>query len=213
MVWKVRRVVTGHDANGKSMFLMDGHAPNIKEMASMPGLALTDLWETTAAPASNGGIKDAAARPVKLEPPSGGSILRIVEFPPDKVWRASADAMESFKSIGAGHAKDASNSDPMMHTTATIDYIIVLKGEIFAIMEHGETLLKAGDILVQRGTNHSWSVRGDEPCIVAAILIGAKPLGLAAKVAKAQAKAKKKPAKKAAAKKPARKAAKKVAKK
>ena len=215
MVWKVRRVVTGHDANGKSMFLMDGHAPNIKEMASMPGLALTDLWETTTAPASNGGIKDAAARPVTLEPPSGGSILRIVEFPPDKVWRASADAMESFKSIGAGHAKDASNSDPMMHTTATIDYIIVLKGEIFAIMENGETLLKAGDILVQRGTNHSWSVRGDEPCIVAAILIGAKPLGLAAKVAKAkaQAKAKKKPARKAAAKKPARKSAKKVAKK
>ena len=211
MVWRVRRVVTGHDANGKSMFLMDGHAPNIKEMASMPGLALTDLWETTTAPASNSGIKDAAARPVKLEPPLDGSILRIVEFPPDKVWRDSADALASFKSIGAGHAKDTSNSDPMMHTTATIDYIIVLKGEIFAIMENGETLLKAGDILVQRGTNHSWSVRGDEPCIVAAILIGAKPLGLAAKVAKAkaQAKAKKKPAKKAAAKKPAKKAAKK----
>lgn len=211
MVWRVRRVVTGHDANGKSMFLMDGHAPNIKEMASMPGLALTDLWETTTAPASNSGIKDAAARPVKLEPPLEGSILRIVEFPPDKVWRDSADALASFKSIGAGHAKDTSNSDPMMHTTATIDYIIVLKGEIFAIMENGETLLKAGDILVQRGTNHSWSVRGDEPCIVAAILIGAKPLGLAAKVAKAkaQAKAKKKPAKKAAAKKPAKKAAKK----
>ena len=220
MVWKVRRVVTGHDANGKSMFLMDGHAPNIKEMASMPGLALTDLWETTAAPASNGGIKDAAARPVKLEPPSAGSILRIVEFPPDKVWRANADALESFKSIGAGHAKDASNSDPMMHTTATIDYIIVLKGEIFAIMEHGETLLKAGDILVQRGTNHSWSVRGDEPCIVAAILIGAKPLGLAAKVARAKAakksKAKtavKKVPKKAVAKKSVKKITKQVAKK
>ncbi len=211
MVWKVRRVVTGHDAAGKSMFLMDGHAPNVKEMASMPGLALTDLWETITAPASNTGTRDAAARPVKLEPPLNGSILRIVEFPPDKVWRANANATESFKSIGAGHAKDTSNSDPMMHTTATIDYIIVLKGEIFAIMENGETLLKAGDILVQRGTNHSWSVRGDEPCIVAAILIGAKPLGLAAKVARA--KATKAKAVKKAAPKAAKKTAKKTAKK
>ena len=218
MVWRVRRVVTGHDANGKSMFLMDGQAPNIKEMASMPGLALTDLWETPAAPASNSGIKDAAARPVKLEPPQAGSILRIVEFPPDKLWRANADALASFKSIGAGHAKDTSNSDPMMHTTATVDYIIVLKCEIYAIMENGETLLKAGDILIQRGTNHSWSVRGDEPCIVAAILISAKPLGLAAKVAKAKAAktsatAKKKPATKAAAGKPVKKAAKSAKKK
>jgi uncharacterized cupin superfamily protein len=63
----------------------------------------------------------------------------------------------------------------MRHKTSTIDYIIVLKGEIFAIMDTGETLLKAGDILVQRGTVHSWSVRGTEPCIVAAILIGATP--------------------------------------
>ena len=214
MVWNVRRVVTGHDNKGKSMFLMDGFAPNVKEMASMPGLALTDLWETSSAPANNGGAKDAAARPVKLEPPQAGSILRIVEFPPDKLWRANADALASFKSIGAGHAKDTSNSDPMMHTTATVDYIIVLKGEIYAIMENGETLLKAGDILIQRGTNHSWSVRGDEPCIVAAILISAKPLGLAAKVAKAKAVkvAQKKPLKKtarSATKKPAKRAAKK----
>ena len=82
MVWKVRRVVTGHDRNGKSKFLSDGLAPNVKEMASMPGLALTDLWET-AAPASNLGDEDAVARPVQLEPPNGGTILRIVEFPPD----------------------------------------------------------------------------------------------------------------------------------
>ena len=205
MVWRVRRVVTGHDGKGKSMFLFDGHAPNVKELASMPGLALTDLWETTAAPASNAGSADAGARPVRLEPPTSGSILRIVEFPPDSAWRNNVDSKAAFDSIGAGHAKDAGNADPMMHTTATIDYIIVLKGEIVAIMETGETLLKAGDILVQRGTNHSWSVRGDKPCIIAAILIGAKPLGLAAKVA-----AKKKPIRKAAANKSVRKGAKKA---
>jgi mannose-6-phosphate isomerase-like protein (cupin superfamily) len=190
MVWRVRRVVTGHDAKGKSMFLMDGLAPNVKEMASMPGLALTDLWETKAAPARNEGATDNAGRPVRLEPPRNGTILRIVEFPPDSHWRSRADAREAFGSIGAGHARDRHSSDPMMHKTATVDYIIVLKGEIHAIMDAGETLLKAGDILVQRGTNHSWSVRGNEPCIIAAVLVSAAPLG-----AKRKAR---KPAKKAA---------------
>jgi mannose-6-phosphate isomerase-like protein (cupin superfamily) len=206
MVWRVRRVVTGHNAQGKSFLHMDGLAPNIKEMATIPGLALTDLWETRQAPDSNAGTRDNADRPVRLEPPPGGSILRIVEFPPDKVWRSTVDAKTSFESIGAGHAKDASNADAMMHTTATVDYIIVLKGEIYAVMEQGETLLKPGDVLIQRGTNHSWSVRGDEPCVIAAILISAKPLGLAARVARAKNKpakvARKGAAKKAAAKKP-----------
>jgi quercetin dioxygenase-like cupin family protein len=64
----------------------------------------------------------------------------------------------------------------MRHKTSTVDYIIVLKGEIYALMVEGETLLKAGDILIQRGTNHSWSVRGSEPCIVAAVLVGANPV-------------------------------------
>lgn len=176
MIWRVRRVITGHDADGASVFIEDGLAPNVKEMASMPGLALTDLWETSGAPASNQGGKDAAARAVRLEPPKSGTILRIVEFPPDSAWRGGADASAAFKSIGAGHAQDRGSSDPMMHRTSTVDYIIVLKGEIHAIMEKGEKLLRAGDVLVQRGTNHSWSVRGGEPCIVAAVLVNAKPL-------------------------------------
>ena len=205
MVWKVRRVVTGHDKSGRSIFLKDGIAKNVKEMASMPGLALTDLWETMGAPAMNLGKEDAAKRPVRLEPPANGTILRIVEFPPDSAWRNKADAMTAFNSIGAGHAKDQHNTDPMMHKTSTVDYIIVLKGEIYAIMDKGETLLKEGDILVQRGTNHSWSVRGKKPCVVAAILVSAKPVAgkkPAKKVAK-KAAAKKPAAKKAAAKKPA----------
>ena len=175
MPQKIRRVVTGHDADGKSTFLLDGIAPNVKEMDSMPGLALTDLWETAGAPASNAGNADAAARPVRLEPPKNGTILRIVEFPPDAAWRAAADAQKAFESIGAGGAKDAHSADPMMHRTATVDYIIVIKGEIWAILEKGETLLKPGDVLVQRGTNHSWSVRGSEPCIIAAVLVSAEP--------------------------------------
>lgn len=181
MIWRVRRVLTGHDAQGRSMIIDDGIAPNVKEMASMPGLALTDLWETTGAPASNEGGKDAASRPVRLEPPKNGTIVRIVEFPPDKAWRGAANGKEAFKSIGAGHAQDSASADPMMHRTSTVDYIIVLKGEIYAIMEKGETLLKPGDILIQRGTNHSWSVRGDEPCIIAAVLVNAKPLSFLAR--------------------------------
>jgi hypothetical protein len=186
-------VVTGHDAEGKSTFLSDGLAPNVKEMASMPGLALTDLWETKGAPARNEGGADNADRPVRLEPPRNGTILRIVEFPPDSQWRNRADARAAFDSIGAGHAPDRHSADPMMHKTATVDYIIVLKGEIYAIMDKGETLLKPGDILVQRGTNHSWSVRGSEPCIIAAVLVSAAPLGAARAVRKAVKRPAKRP--------------------
>jgi mannose-6-phosphate isomerase-like protein (cupin superfamily) len=198
MIWRVRRVLTGHDAEGKSTFLMDGLAPNIKEMASMPGLALTDLWETKGAPARNAGGADNAARPVRLEPPKNGTILRIVEFPPDSQWRNRADARAAFDSIGAGHAPDAHSADPMMHKTATVDYIIVLKGEIYAIMDRGETLLKPGDILVQRGTNHSWSVRGTEPCIIAAILVSAAPLDAQRPARKAAKRPAKRPARRRA---------------
>lgn len=194
MVWRVRRVLTGHDRAGRSIILEDGLAPNVKEMASMPGLALTDLWETTRAPASNEGSRDAARRRVRLEPPAQGTILRIVEFPPDSQWRDSADSLEAFQSIGAAHASDRSSADPMMHKTATVDYIIVLKGKIHAIMDTGEVKLKAGDILVQRGTNHSWSVRGKKPCIVAAVLVSADPVKAPAKKAVAK-KAAKTPAK------------------
>jgi quercetin dioxygenase-like cupin family protein len=189
MIWRVRRVLTGHDSEGKSTIIADGAAPNVKEMASMPGLALTDLWETSAAPADNDGHADAAARPVRLEPPKNGTVLRVVEFPPDSAWRHNADARAGFKSIGAAHVVAKSSSDPMMHRTSTVDYAIVLKGEIYAVMEKGETLLRAGDILVQRGTNHSWSVRGNEPCMVAFVLVSAKPLHFS----KRKAPGKKKP--------------------
>ena len=168
MVHRIRRVVTGHDRNGKSIFVEDRKAPNVLEMASMPGVALTDLWRTENSPASNSGSKDAAAGRIKLEPPANGTILRIVEFPPDKAWRETADAKKAFASIGAGGAPDHASGDAMMHATATVDYIIVLKGE---------KRLRAGDVLIQRGTNHSWSVRTKAPCVIAAVLIGAKPVG------------------------------------
>ncbi len=176
MTQRVRRVVTGHDRDGKSIILSDGYAPNVKEIPAMAGLALTDLWETDAAPANNEGPADAATRPVRLEPPKNGTILRVVEFPPDSKWRGKTVAREGFDAIGASHAADRSSPDAMMHRTETVDYAIVLKGPIHAVMEKGETELQTGDILVQRGTNHSWSVRGNEPALVAFVLISASPL-------------------------------------
>lgn len=184
MVHRIRRVVTGHDKDGKSIFVMDGEAPNVLEMASMPGVALTDLWRTKTSPASNSGNTDAAMAKIKLEPPANGTILRIVEFPPDTAWRKTADAKAAFASIGAGGAPDHASGDAMMHATATVDYIIVLKGEIYAVLDREEKLLKAGDVLIQRGTNHSWSVRTRKPCIIAAVLIGAKPTGRLTRTAK-----------------------------
>lgn len=175
MVWQVRRVVTGHNEMGRSVVLSDGPAASVSEMASMPGLALTDLWETAVSPARNGGHEDMAARPVRLTPPPSGTIFRIVEFPPDTAWRNIADADAAFGSIGAAQAHDSQSSDPMRHRTNTVDYIIVLRGEIHALLDEDEILLRAGDCLVQRGTMHSWSVKGDQPCILAAVLVDADP--------------------------------------
>lgn len=176
MVEKIRRAVTGHDEQGRSVFILDGDATAVKEMESMPGLALTDLWVTNGAPADNSGTEDAADRPIVLEPPANGTIFRMVEFPPDSAWIDGADAKEAFESIGAGHASDESVDDPMMHKTSTVDYLIVVRGEIWAILEDGEICLKQGDVMIQRGTNHSWSVRTEEPCLLAAILVNADPV-------------------------------------
>jgi len=177
MVKKIRRVVTGHDARGRSVILSDGPSPHVLTLPGRPDFALTNLWVTDRAPASNAGGGDAAARPVVLEPPRNGTIFRVVEFPPDRV-AGGFDRKAAFAAMGAGHAMDPDPSrHPGMHKTDTVDYALVLSGEIWALMDEGETLLRAGDTLVQRGTNHAWSNRGDQPCQVAFILVSASPLG------------------------------------
>ena len=196
MIWRVRRVLTGHDADGKSTIIADGFAANMKELPPGSGLAVTELWETSV-PADNAGKADAGNRKVRLEPPEHGTLFRIVEFPPDAQWQNRTDARDWAKALDATHAPDRSSSDPMMHRTRTVDYIVVLKGEIHAILDKGETLLRPGDVFIQRGTNHSWSVRGNEPCIVAVVLVDAKPLA----AAKTKSAGKKPAAKKAKKKK------------
>jgi mannose-6-phosphate isomerase-like protein (cupin superfamily) len=172
---KVRRLVTGHDANGRSKFLLDGDAPTVLVMPQMGNLTVTDLWETYESPASNAGDKDNTERAVHLEPGPGGTIFRIVEFPPDATWKTGAKGAEAFAALQASHAADSGHSDPGMHKTHTVDYALVLEGEIWAVMDTDERLMRAGDVLIQRGTNHAWANRTDRNCRVMFVLCDAKP--------------------------------------
>jgi len=173
---RFRRVVTGHDARGRSVVLMDGKSPHSFFLEKAGGLQLTELWETRSAPADNSGAKDAAGHERRIEPVGGGSVFRIIEYPPDSV-RLKTLAPETFYSgMGARAADHAKRRHPGMHTTDTVDYAIVLSGEIWAVLDEGEVRLHAGDCLVQRGTNHAWSNRTRKPCVIAFVLVAAKPL-------------------------------------
>jgi len=172
----IRRIVTGHNAQGRAIFLSDGPAPAVFDRG--PGAtAVTELWETSATPASNAGSADpTVGAPQRLPPPKNGSKFRVVEYPPDS-QRVAALHGASHDSKAEGYVRDLKNArHPGFHKTATIDYAIVLSGEIYALMDEGEVLLKAGDVLVQRGTNHAWSNRTEQPCCIAFVLIDADPV-------------------------------------
>jgi naringenin degradation protein FdeH len=172
----VRRVVTGHDDEGKAVVIFDGETPNVVRPENRPGVAINNLWWVTEAPARLAGNAETTDREIGLLPPPRGSVFRVIEFPPeagwiDKIDRAAAKA--SFAGLGAAGVADASETPPhpLMHRTETIDYAIILSGEIHMVLDHSEVALKAGDTVVQRGTNHAWSNRSDRPCRIAFILI------------------------------------------
>lgn len=166
-----RRVVTGHNANGRSIIWKDG-PPRMLE--PMPQFIVHEIWETTA-PADNTGAEDTAIRENRIEPHDpAGTIFRYVEFPPDEAWEG-ADMGAAFDQMGSSAAHDAESDTSGMHETQTTDYAIVLEGEMYAVMEEGETKLNAGDVLIQRGTNHAWSNRSNKPAVMLFVLIGAKP--------------------------------------
>lgn len=178
---KIRRVVTGHDSNERSIIVSDASSPHVMALQGIPTFGVTEIWQTDSAPADNRAMEDPCRLPVQLAPPKRGTVIRVVEFPPDKVWIKSANREKAFATMGKSGAQalahDASaNRHPMMHRTRSVDYAIVISGEIWAMMDTGETKMKAGDILVQRGTNHAWSNRSSAPCLVAFVLIDAKPL-------------------------------------
>jgi naringenin degradation protein FdeH len=176
-----RRIVTGHDTQGGSAVLSDEVSPHVMPIMGQPNFAVTDFWKTASTPADNGVAtdKDPCSVPTQVAPPDGGSVFRVVQFPPDKDWAAKAAAMGGSVAIDET-AKAANTGGPIrhahMHRTRSIDYAIVLSGEIWAVMDNGETKMTAGDVLIQRGTNHAWANRSNAPCVVAFVLIDAKPL-------------------------------------
>jgi naringenin degradation protein FdeH len=180
-VRRFRRIVTGHDAQGRSVILSDDVSPHVMPIMDQPNFAVTDFWKTTATPADNGPASgdDPCGLPIQVAPPAGGSVFRVVQFPPDRDWAAKAAAMGGSVAIDET-ARAARTDGPVrhahMHRTRSIDYAIVLAGEIWAVMDEGETNLIAGDVLIQRGTNHAWANRSNAPCVVAFVLIDAKPL-------------------------------------
>ena len=177
MLKPIRRIVTGHDAQGRSIIASDAPSPHTLAILESPAFGLTDLWVTYEAPADNAGLDDPAARKIVLEPPARGTIFRVVEFPPDAQMAGKFDESRAFDAIGARGAHDRrSVRHGAMHRTRSVDYAIVLSGEIWAVLDVGETLMRAGDCLIQRGTNHAWNNRSKEPCVVAFILVDARPL-------------------------------------
>jgi mannose-6-phosphate isomerase-like protein (cupin superfamily) len=182
MLRPVRRIVTGHDSEGKSIVLSDGPSPHVLENPTQQGRGLTDLWRTDATPASNGGNDDAADTRVTLAPPSRGSVFRYFQVRP-AAWdadipaeeRARRDA-ENFAKMGASGAHDHTSAQPGMHKTDTVDYIILLSGQVSLILDDGEVEMQAMDVVVQRGTNHAWVNHGEEPAVLAGILIDADPV-------------------------------------
>lgn len=170
---RLKRVVTGHDVDGRSrVFIEDRPESVVLEKAG--GLRLTELWATSETPAELSGAVDKAVRPRRIEPDPMGSVFRVVEYPPDSERLKSIQPEEHFASMGAQAAEKAKRRHPGMHRTKTLDYAIVLSGEIFAVLDEGEVLLKAGDALVQRGTSHAWSNRTSEPVRIAFVLIDAE---------------------------------------
>ena len=177
MTQPVRRVVTGHDDAGRAIFLSDGPAPNVNVIEAAGGMAVTELWSSDRAPADNSGDVDAAADAFVLAPTPTGNKFRIIDYPPDSArFPAGTDAAAARAMRGGADVATDTARHPGMHKTDSVDYAIVLSGEIWALMDEGETLLKAGDVLIQRGTSHAWSNRTDRPARVAFVLIGADPV-------------------------------------
>lgn len=168
---KFRRVVTGHDPNRKAMVIMDGEAGNVK-VRQATGICATLLWRTDSTPTELSDT-DAADRETGVNPPLTGSIFRIVEFPPEGDRGAGTSSEEVLREMGVSAGGDAPRH-PGMHRTQSIDYAVILKGEIDMMLDDSEVHLKAGDVVVQQGTNHAWANRGNEPCQIAFVLIGAQ---------------------------------------
>jgi mannose-6-phosphate isomerase-like protein (cupin superfamily) len=167
----VRRIVC-IDENEKSRAIADAPVAGVRTDPARPGYASTRIWITDRTPARIEGITDTLHMPHTLEPPPGGSVCRIVTFPPDAVFKGKVGAREVqafFAAMGSPAAStySAKAPHPYMQKTRTLDLCLVLEGEITLVLDTEEVRLQAGDTVVQRGTNHAWSNRSDRPCTIA----------------------------------------------
>jgi quercetin dioxygenase-like cupin family protein len=174
-----RRVVTGHDSTGKAIVIIDDNTPYTAKRAE--GTLQQRIWVTDKNPADMSGDKDRGGIEVRIAPPPGGSVIRYLDIPPEnaeEVKKLPNDHMA--KMLGEQHHSPPGvrpPRHPSMHRTRTIDYAIILSGEIDMLLDDTEVHLKAGDVLVQQATNHAWVNRGKEPCRICFVLIdGADPL-------------------------------------
>ena len=168
----IRRIVTGDGADGRSRTIEDAPAASIRTVAERPGYRSVNVWRTTQTPASINDL-DSTSRHEGILPPKNGTILRIIDFPPEPKDPAELKRRlhATFGGIYADAAHDKNAQHPGMHATDTVDYAIVLEGEIWSVMDEGETLLRAGDVLIQRGTNHAWANRSDRTARIAFVLM------------------------------------------
>jgi hypothetical protein len=180
MLKPFRRVVTGHNDAGLAVIQSDAPPERVRVIGKN-GPTFYEIWNTRAAPAP---IDRRSGEPVEeqitLAPPPNGTRIRVLDIPPDTPELQQLDAAaarEHFAEIGAADAVThggATSRHPFMHRTESIDYGIVLEGEITLIVDEGETTVSAGDIVIQRGTNHGWANRSGKICRIAFILIDGK---------------------------------------
>lgn len=172
----VRRIVTGHDDTGNAIILADGPPARVVQIGGPGGPTFTEVWSTGAAPAPiDRRTVEPAESGLVLAPPTDGTRIRIIDFPPegDAIRQLNqAGAQEKFAAMGGGGASQfKAGGHPLMHRTETVDYGIVLEGEMTLVLDEDRTLLRAGDIVIQQGTNHAWSNRSDRNCRMAFVLI------------------------------------------
>jgi mannose-6-phosphate isomerase-like protein (cupin superfamily) len=165
---EMRRVVTGLDERNHSVVLFDSKIP-LKRAA--PGINATNFWITDTYPPSL--LKDdPSARPIGTAPPDNGTKFRVVEFLPlDAATEARMPPDMLQKGITNAPARGIAVKHPLMHRTRSLDYVVILSGEIDLMLDDGDVHLKQGDVIVQQATNHAWINRGREPCRILVVLM------------------------------------------
>lgn len=172
----IHRIVTGHNEHGQAVVVSDGPLPTVKEVAAIPGTIFHEVWSTDATPAPIDNGPDPTPGPLMLPPPKAGTRFRFVDIPPDTPeFLASGEARmkAAFGEIGdAGASKARADSPhPLMHRTESVDYGVVIEGELTLILDEGEVPLRPGSVVIQRGTNHAWANRSGQPCRMLFVLI------------------------------------------